>query len=285
MGSFRRRARRGVRAACPPPPPLPSRTNWTRLVPPSRTNWTRLVRTGAPAAACVPPARPPIRCAHALLYLLSSPSHAALSFIFPAPCRRITRACVPLRAPPRPPRARDKSAGAAVRPRALVLCGPSGVGKGSIVERLRLCREGHKVSFYNFCAAAARCAPHAEPRPVAAAVPRPPGGAGAPVRTRCVQLVRERGTRRVQLVREGGGGLWGRAAALARRRGGLSVGSRPRTGGFQCVAHDAAAAPGRGRPARAPAEPPGLRSSSGKAKASLAGSHQRTSECAEACGN
>jgi hypothetical protein len=25
------------------PPPLPSRTNWTRLVPSSRTNWTRLV--------------------------------------------------------------------------------------------------------------------------------------------------------------------------------------------------------------------------------------------------
>ena len=36
-----RRPRR-VRPA-PLDPSLPSRTNWTRLVPPSRTNWTRLV--------------------------------------------------------------------------------------------------------------------------------------------------------------------------------------------------------------------------------------------------
>ena len=30
-------------AAAPSPPPLPSRTKWTRLVHPSRTKWTRLV--------------------------------------------------------------------------------------------------------------------------------------------------------------------------------------------------------------------------------------------------
>jgi hypothetical protein len=43
---------------CPvsPPAPLPSRTNWTRLVHPSRTNWTRLVHPSVLTGHVSPPA-------------------------------------------------------------------------------------------------------------------------------------------------------------------------------------------------------------------------------------